>query len=150
MQTSRIKQAINSVQLFVQRCFLGLEEPYGVPNDALDRDRWEWMQREVLWVANRKVFLYPENWIDENLRDDKTDFFDELQSELLQNDVNTQTVEDALKNYLYKLDEVANMKVAGLFVDNQNTKIHVFSRTRNAPYFFYYRNFDMAQQFWSP
>ncbi|MBC6436130.1 hypothetical protein FM036_45005 [Nostoc sp. HG1] len=44
METSRIKQAISSAQLFVQRCFLGLEEKYGVKNDVLDRPRWEWMQ----------------------------------------------------------------------------------------------------------
>ncbi len=45
METSRIKQAINSIQLFIQRCLLGLEVDYGVPIDALDRDRWDWMQR---------------------------------------------------------------------------------------------------------
>jgi hypothetical protein len=77
METSRIKQAISSVQLFIQRCLLGLEEKQlngtevGVPNDALDRDRWDWMQRYRVWEANRKVFLYPENWIVPELRDDK-------------------------------------------------------------------------------
>ena len=69
METSRIKQAISSVQLFIQRCLLGLEErqiggvEVGVRNDDIDRDRWDWMQRYRLWEANRKVFLYPENWI---------------------------------------------------------------------------------------
>lgn len=158
MPTSRIKQAISSVQLFVQRCFLGLEEKYGVQNDVLDRKRWEWMQREVLWVANRKVFLYPENWIEENLRDDKSAFFKELESELLQKDINTQTVEDALKSYLYKVDEVANMEVEGLYIDGRQTgytwsvgsKLHVFARTRNAPYFFYYRYLALDQMTWTP
>lgn len=150
MQTSRIKQAINSVQLFVQRCFLGLEEKYGVTHDVLDRDRWEWMQREVLWVANRKVFLYPENWIDESLRDDKSSFFTELESELLQKDITNANVEVALKNYLFKLDEVSNMSVAGLYIDDANKKVHVFSRTRNAPYFFYYRSFDTDLLTWTP
>lgn len=150
MQTSRIKQAINSVQLFVQRCFLGLEERYGVTHDVLDRDRWEWMQREVLWVANRKVFLYPENWIDESLRDDKSAFFSELESDLLQKDITNDNVETALKSYLFKLDEVANMSVVGLYIDNANNKVHIFSRTRNAPYFFYYRNFDTKLLTWAP
>ena len=109
METSRIKQAISSVQLFIQRCFLGLEEK--VDNEALDRDRWEWMQRYRVWEANRKVFLYPENWIEPTLRDDKSPFYKELESELLQKDINTQTIQDALKNYLFKVDEVANLKV---------------------------------------
>lgn len=41
LETSRIKQAISTVQLFVHRCLFGLEEKYGVPNGALDRKRWE-------------------------------------------------------------------------------------------------------------
>ncbi|MBN2439939.1 MAG: hypothetical protein JXJ04_01280 [Spirochaetales bacterium] len=148
METSRLKQAISSVQLFVQRCLLGLEADKGVPNDVLDRDRWEWMQRHRVWEANRKVFLYPENWIESELRDDKSPFFKELESELLQKDLNSENVKDALKTYLYKVDEVANMQVVGLFVEregecgNEHNRIHVFSRTRNAPYFFYYRYYE--------
>lgn len=165
METSRIKQAISSVQLFVQRCFLGLEAKYGVDNGALDRDRWDWMQRYRVWEANRKVFLYPENWIEPPLRDDKSPFYKELESELLQKDINTQTVQDALKSYLFKVDEVANLKVVGLFLeqeidkdgnlvfDNNNPvyiKLHVFARTRNAPYFFYYRYFQIEEKNWYP
>lgn len=161
MQTSRVKQAISSVQLFVQRCFLGLEDktdkdnnPIGVPRDALDRDRWEWMQRYRVWEANRKVFLYPENWIDPQLRDDKSPFYKELESELLQKDINTQNVQDALKNYLFKIDEVANLKVVGLFLETEKDKdgkeapikLHIFARTRNAPYFFYYRYFSTKEE----
>lgn len=166
METSRIKQAISTVQLFVQRCMLGLESQHCVPGDVLDRDRWVWMQKYRVWEANRKVFLYPENWIDPQLRDDKSPFYKELESEMLQKDINTQNVEDALKNYLFKVDEVANLKVVGLFleqdidkdgkpvVDNGGNpvyiKLHVFGRTRNAPYLFYYRYLDITASDWYP
>lgn len=157
METSRIKQAISSVQLFIQRCFLGLEEEKnGIGPGLLDRDRWNWMQRYRVWEANRKVFLYPENWIEGNLRDDKSPFFKELESELLQKDINKQNVTDALKAYLYKVDEVANMEVVGLYIENETydskpvKKLHVFSRTRNAPYFFYYRYYDLLEGNWYP
>nr|WP_308873994.1 neuraminidase-like domain-containing protein [Thiothrix subterranea] len=157
-ETSRIKQAISSAQLFVQRCMLGLEEHLdnkseSVPLGALDRGRWEWMQRYRVWEANRKVFLYPENWILSQLRDDKSPFYKELESELLQKDINSQTVSDALKNYLYKVDEVANMRVVGLFLEQDgdaNIKLHIFSKTRNAPYFFYYRFYDVQEGNWYP
>jgi hypothetical protein len=157
METSRIKQAVSSVQLFVQRCFLGLEDKLdsakkqiGVPNDILSRSRWEWMQRYRVWEANRKVFLYPENWIQSELRDDKSPFYKELESELLQKDINPQTIQDAIKNYLFKVDEVANLKVVGLFLDTEESKLHIFSRTRNAPYFFYYRYFETKKKNWHP
>jgi hypothetical protein len=152
METSRIKQAISSVQLFVQRCFLGLEELTQMDGKAmppLDRERWEWMQRYRIWEANRKVFLYPENWIESNLRDDKSPFFKELESELLQKDINKQNVEDALKAYLYKVDEVANMEIVGIHIE-EGKKLHVFARTRNAPYFFYYRYLDISEGNWYP
>lgn len=147
METSRIKQAISSTQLFIQRIFLNLEKE-NIPNDEFDeqRARWEWMSRYRVWEANRKVFLYPENWIRSELRDDKSPFYKELESELLQKDINPEMVKDALKTYLYKLDEVADMKVVGIYVKADSNgdleRIHVVSRTRSAPYFFYYRKYD--------
>lgn len=160
METSRIKQALSSTQLFIQRCFLGLEEEHnGITPDILDRDRWEWMQRYRVWEANRKVFLYPENWIESNLRDDKSPFFKELESELLQNDINPQNVQNALKSYLAKVDEVANMEVIGLFIEgiksnnglwSEGSKLHIFSRTRNTPHFYFYRYLALDQMNWQP
>jgi hypothetical protein len=41
------------------------------------------MKNYRVWEANRKVFLYPEKWIEPELRDDKTPFFKELDNDLL-------------------------------------------------------------------
>jgi hypothetical protein len=110
--------------------------------------------------------LYPENWIKSELRDDKSAFYKELESELLQKDINTQTVEDALKSYLFKVDEVANLMVVGLFLEQGTDKdgnpavdgvgkpsyikLNIFARTRNAPCFFYYRYLQVAERNWYP
>ncbi|HMP31881.1 MAG TPA: neuraminidase-like domain-containing protein, partial [Saprospiraceae bacterium] len=143
METSRIRQAISSVQTFVQRVFLDLESPNMENGDFDDRrQRWEWMNRYRIWEANRKVFCYPENWLRSELRDDKSPFYKELESELLQKDVNPSIVKEALQNYLYKLDEVADMKVVGIFNNSKDNRIHVVSRTRNVPYFYYYRSYN--------
>ena len=105
LQTSRIKQAISTVQLFIQRCLLGLElDPdNGGQPVRVDAIRWSWMQKYRVWEANRKVFLYPENWLISTLRDDKSPFYVELESELLQKDVDAKTVTTAVKNYLFKV-----------------------------------------------
>jgi hypothetical protein len=151
METSRIKQAISTVQLFIQRCLLGLEAQYGVPGEALDRVRWEtWMQKYRVWEANRKVFLYPENWIKPELRDDKSPFYKELEAELLQKDISPQTVKEALTSYVLKVEQVANLKVVGLALDDVGARLHVIARTRNAPYFFFYRYFHTAERNWYP
>jgi peptidoglycan hydrolase-like protein with peptidoglycan-binding domain len=143
MLTSRIKQAISSVQMFVQRCLLNLESEVS-PAD-IDADQWKWMKNYRVWEANRKVFLYVENWWEPELRDDKTPFFKELETELLQNELTDKTVETALGNYLYKLDEVARLDIRGFCKEEKEedakTKeiYHVFGRTWNPPYVYYYR-----------
>ncbi|MBK8413034.1 MAG: hypothetical protein IPL22_00135 [Bacteroidetes bacterium] len=72
MDTSRIVQANAAVQLFVTRCLLNLESDRstgaekGVAPDAIDKDRWAWMKNYRVWEVNRKIFLYPENWLEPN------------------------------------------------------------------------------------
>ena len=81
MISSRIKQAIGSVQLFVDRCLMNLETGITLANDFADQ--WhKWRKQYRVWEANRKVFLYPENWIEPELRDGKSSFFKELESQL--------------------------------------------------------------------
>ena len=137
MLTSRIKQAISSVQLFVQRCLLNLEP--AVSPAEIDPDRWEWMKHYRIWEANRKVFLYPETYILPELRDDKTPFFRELETELLQNELTGETIEKAFRNYLYKLDEVARLDIRAFCKEDEDEIYHVFGRTWNPPYVYYYR-----------
>jgi hypothetical protein len=63
---SIIKQALLSVQMYLQRCRLNLEPGVNVIN--IPDTWWEWMMNYRIWEANRKVFLYPENYIDPGLR----------------------------------------------------------------------------------
>ena len=41
--------------------------------------RWWWMRKYRDWEANRKEFIYTENYIDPELRDDKTASVDEVE-----------------------------------------------------------------------
>lgn len=158
MDTSRIKQAISSAQLFVQRCLLNLEP--AVPPGFIDAQHWSWMQNYRVWEANRKVLFYPENWIVPELRDDKTPFFRELESDLLQNDVNSANVERALAIYLGKLDAVAKLEIVALHVQDDfepgeklRTVVHIFGRTANQPYAHYYRRYVVTHNgtaLWTP
>ena len=149
--TSRIKQAISTVQLFVQRCLMNLE-PEVVANSKVDISwlQWKWMKNYRVWEANRKIFLYPENWIEPELRDDKSPFFKDLENELLQNDLTMDTAETAFLHYLEKLDAVARLEVVGMYhqletddgTPNGNKLVdvlHVFGRTHGTPYIYYYR-----------
>lgn len=150
--TSRLVQGSGSVQLFVQRCFMGLEPDVEVQADSAEGDSawrwWQWMRKYRLWEANRKVFLWPENWIEPELKKDRSPFFKDLENELLQNEVNPLTVENAFSNYLEKLDGVAQLEIAGFYQedDGDNTIVHIFGRTSGTePHEYYYRRFDYRQ-----
>lgn len=155
-KTSRLKQAIASVQLFTQRCIMNLESVNKalkiqeiLPTD-IDAQQWNWMKNYRVWEANRKVFLYPENWIEPELRDGKSPFFKELESELLQAEVTPETVETAIQNYLYKLDDVARLDICGTYEDTEANELHVFGRTFNNPPIYYYRKLDLNHHEWTP
>jgi Neuraminidase-like domain len=142
MQTSRIRHALSSVQLFIERCLMNLE-PRVAPSSIKAR-QWEWMKRYRVWEANRKVFLWPENWLEPELRDDQSQFFKETMSELLQSDITEDRAAVALLNYLSKLEEVAKLEPCGIhYVENDpgtaDDIAHVVARTSGANRKYYYR-----------
>lgn len=151
MLTSRLKQAAGSMQLFVQRCLLNLEVDILSATDLDPKwKQWKWMKQYRLWEANRKVFLYPENWIEPELRDEKSPFFKDLENELMQNDVTAATAEDAYLNYLEKLDKVANLEIRTLFnqtISEDESVLHVVGRSRSsqAPEHYYRKRINGAR-----
>lgn len=150
VQTSRIRLAIASVQLFIQRCLLNLEPK--VSPSMITAKHWEWMKRYRVWEANRKIFLFPENWLEPEFRDDKTHLFAELEGALLQGDVSRDLVEDAFLNYLKKLDELARLDIVGMHIENTlemgSRIVHVIGRTYSQPHTYFYRQYSSGG--WSP
>jgi hypothetical protein len=151
MQTSRIRHALSSIQLFIERCLMNLE-PRVAPS-SIKANQWEWMKRYRVWEANRKVFLWPENWLEPELRDDQSPIFKETMSELLQSDITEDTAATALLNYLSKLEEVAKLEPCGIhYVENdpgtEDDTAHVVARTAGAHRKYYYRRREYG--YWTP
>ena len=69
--TSRIKAAIGSVQLFVQRSMMNLGQPNVTVNLEVDShwSEWTWMKSQPIHRANMRVMINPENYMDPMLRD---------------------------------------------------------------------------------
>jgi ABC toxin N-terminal region len=91
-RTSRLVAAISSVQLYVYHVLMNLEQDRRSPSDpahihvspeSIPADEWSWRQNYRVWEANRKVFLYPENYMEPELRDDKTPQFKDFESTLV-------------------------------------------------------------------
>lgn len=156
VQTSRIRLALSSVQTFVQRCLLNLESGTGalrsVNPSAIDAGWWAWMKRYRVWEANREIFLYPENWMEPELRLDKTDLFEQLESALTQGDITSDLVESAFLDYLKGLDARARLDIVATYLDQDLTTpglstLHVLARSYGKPHKYFYRTYANAS--WS-
>ncbi|MGH1337273.1 MAG: neuraminidase-like domain-containing protein [Aureispira sp.] len=149
--TSRIKQAISAVQLYVQRCRLGLEQDQIQVNEEYGWSEWKWMQYYRVWEANRKVFLYPENWIEPSLRDNKSELFKQFEEEILQQEVTQENVELALENYLVQLNEISNLEIMSIArgFEQGSAVTHVLARTKEHPAVYYYRKIDDRSMEWT-
>jgi GH18 family chitinase len=145
--TSRIRLAISSVQTFIQRCLLNLEAK--VAPSAIKSSQWEWLKRYRVSEANKKIFLWPEDWMIPELRLDKTDLFQTLESALLQGDVTNDLVEDALFTYLKGLQERARLDIVTMYLDEASGDpgsniLHVIGRNHGRPQKYFYRRFAFS------
>jgi hypothetical protein len=111
--TSRIRLALSSVQLFIERVQRGMETQTA-PGD-IDAQQWTWMKRYRVWQANREVFLWPENWLYPELRDDQTPMFKKTLSALLQSDMTDDAAASAYLDYLSALELVAKLEPCGIY-----------------------------------
>jgi hypothetical protein len=157
-RTSRVVSATSSVQLYVHRVLMNLERsedsdptanpPTGVFarfTSGAKRDEWQWRRQYRVWEANRKVFLYPENYLEPELRDDKTPLFAELEETLLMQDLSRSNVSDAYSNYLTGFDGLAQLQIAGAYRDVAAATLHLFGVTQDDAPNYYYRSIDESK-----
>lgn len=152
-KTSYIRQGLSAVQLYMQRCRLNLEP--GVELTLIPEVWWEWLSSYRIWEANRKIFLYPENYLEPSLRKNKTALYDELQDSLLSSDITEGRVYDAYVQYFDQLAALSAVEnVASYYCPVKDpdkgltyNTLFYFARTPVKPYTYYYRTF--ANNIWS-
>ncbi|MCB1214711.1 MAG: hypothetical protein KDK66_04465, partial [Deltaproteobacteria bacterium] len=170
VKISRLKQGLDSLQLYVERCYANLE-PEVV--NTLPKRWWEWMSQYRVWQANREVFIYPENYVDPSLRQSQTPLFKNLLQDLSQNQPNQETVTKAYINYLKGLSQIANLRIVdsyctlapqdfpGANPNKENYIYFILGATRTDPPTYYYRtavfslddavnNLDASKIVWTP
>ncbi len=153
--TSRIAQGIASVQLYMQRCRMMLES--GVNIVDVPKIWWDWMSSYRVWEVNRKIFLYPENYIEPTLRKKITPAFKEFSDDLLQNDINKDTVKDPYEKYLQEINLLSNLvHVASYnttrldaYTGEEKETLFLIGRTNTQPYTYYMRKLDDFED-WGP
>lgn len=149
MDTSRVVQAYETVQLFVERCLMNLEPAVSV--DASKDEGWgdwNWRQRYRLWQADREVFLWPENWLVEADRPNRSEIFDTLIQEVRQTNGTADALEPVVLNYIDRLGQIAHLRVCGMCQDHVTGATHVVACTHSDPPAYYHRKY--LHNAWTP
>jgi len=143
MLTSRVVQAYIAVQIFVERCLMNLEAPQVVVDLTQDDtwNQWEWMSRYRIWEANREVFLFPENWLIESQRPNRTETYQTFEQEVRQGESTADYLETVVLNYIDRLDGLAHLRVTGTCEDPESGTIYVVARALADPPVFYLRTY---------
>lgn len=157
-RTSRVVAAISSVQLYIQRILLNLEQDrmkdvFKLSDSALQgfRKEWDWRQRYRVWEGNRKVFLWPENWLTPDVRDDKTSLYKDFEGQLRQKEIDEPGILELYTNYIQGLQQLAHLKVAGAFHERLDADdgsagvLHVFATTSDNPPVYFYRSAEIQE-----
>ncbi|KAH8745247.1 hypothetical protein BGZ57DRAFT_975557 [Hyaloscypha finlandica] len=152
MDTSRVVQAHATIQLFVQRCLLGLEI-HSVASEDVD-PRWsewrKWMANYRVWELNKKVFLFPHQFLDPGVRKDKSELFLDFESGLQQDQLTDSALEACFATYLEQLDGIAHVDVMACYYETAKTTMHVFARNKGGdPAKFFHRTFPQERS-WTP
>jgi len=119
----------------------------------VSKDQWQWRKRYRVWEANREVFLFPENWLDPELRDDKSPIFKKIESKLLQSEITDDAAQSAMLDYLSDLAEVAKLEPCGMYLEENvggtgAETVHTVARSSGAHRKYFYRRLEFG--YWTP
>lgn len=138
VRISPIREGINAVQLYLQRCRMGLEPGVGKPD--IPSSWWQWLMDYRQWEANRRIFVYPENYLLPEIRTTKTTLFQQVETALKQNQMEDGYVEEEYLKYLEKYESFVKLKPCAAYRTQEDGKdmLYLFGKTREEPAEFYY------------
>lgn len=152
--TSRLIAATNSAQLLVHRILLGLEGGASLPQAA--EERWVWLKSYRVWEAARKVYLWPENWLQPELRGGRTPEFDTLLSAIQESELTAERARDAYLTYLSSVSDLSRVKVVAVlpWVEDgddaeERDELYLFGRSPSAPGTLLWRRRESSGR-WTP
>ncbi|NKC11908.1 MAG: hypothetical protein GKR94_06810 [Gammaproteobacteria bacterium] len=112
MPTNHIVEAHATVQLYINRMLEDIESGGFTDKDAL-KEEWETAQQYRVWQANEKLKLHPGNYIEPELRYNKTEIFKTFEQNLSQGYLDETMIETALYNYMQELQRLTELQPTG-------------------------------------
>lgn len=120
VMTTRVAEAIASIQLYVNRCRNAQEAE--VQQAVLTRQfftDWDlYNKRYSTWAGVSQLVYYPENYIDPTVRTGQTSMMDTMLNTIGQSELSADTVGDAFKGYMTQFEKIANLDIVSAYHDN--------------------------------
>ena len=117
IKTSRIAEAVASAQLYMHRCREQLEpnlDLVAMQNASRENgyfSRWDaYNKRYASWAGLQRLLYYPASYIDPELRYNKTQLFEELETAINQGRITEERVEQAFTQYVSGLRKLLDIR----------------------------------------
>lgn len=153
VKTSKVAEAISSLQLYIERSIEGAE-----PDAAIDKvakhfstdqflHNWStYNKRYARWAGKEKLKYYAADYIDPTLRYNKTELFTALEQSINQGKLTENAVTKALQKYLIQYDELCHLEtIAHVEASEKNTHYYI-GRSQYTPYQYFWRSCRKATQ----
>ncbi|MEH6351089.1 neuraminidase-like domain-containing protein [Pseudomonas sp. 3JA] len=148
--TTPVACAIASLQQYVHRILMNLEPGYD--SASLGAEHLKTWRNELhqypTWAAHQKLLYFPEIYLNPLLRANKSDNIRQLENDLNQNQIQPDAVQSAVKAYLTRFEEVANLNILTGYIDGEdfaNSTYYFIAKSRSENSYFW-RSLNMAQR----
>jgi hypothetical protein len=147
VKTTKVAEAISSLQLYIERCIDGAEPDANADKVAhhfsTDNflDNWSiYNKRYSRWAGKEKLKYYAADYIDPTLRYNKTELFTEFEQSINQAKLTENAVTKAMQKYLISYEKLARLDtISHLVVPEKNTHFFI-GRTKEIPYQYFWRS----------
>jgi hypothetical protein len=117
VQNSWVAEAISCAQQYIHAVYKKLEPGYAKhPFSKPDLETWGLYSNYPDWAALQFISYYPENFINPFVRLRKTSLFKNLENDLNQSSLNTDSVQKALQNYLHTFEQTCDLEVLSAYM----------------------------------
>ncbi|MDJ0630062.1 MAG: neuraminidase-like domain-containing protein [Rhodobacter sp.] len=147
--TSRLVEAISSLQLYIDRALSGDEPGVEFRDRSALSAQWKLDKQYRQWEANQKLLLYPQNYIEPDLRYITSPQFEELLQAVSGKDLTEDAVETAVNTYMAGVAKCCDLSLCSLYVDRHrggavpgDATYHLLARAQWEPGRFFYRKLE--------
>ncbi|WPN57299.1 neuraminidase-like domain-containing protein [Pseudomonas sp. P9_31] len=146
--TTLVACATASLQQYINSILTNMEPGYHtaqIPSDQVETWRTV-MHHYPTWVTHQRLHYFPAVYLDPTLRKTKTDSFQQLENDIDQNQLTTESVQTAVLAYLARLEEVANLTTINGYINGDDfaNSTYYFIAKSTIANTYYWRSLDMA------